>query len=389
MKKVVAAILTASLVAGGLFALDLGNGLKIDGIVATGVRVETQDDGDSDTKDPIESGYNADNQDTAGVPVRAQITFAYTTDQAGIKIRLRDDITTGKGTFVAQYAYGWANLFDNLATVYAGRIGPAADIWGNGVVSNTIIDKNNEDSFGTAARLEVKPIDGLSLGVIFALPSDGVAIGDWFGGLGIGAKYNSDAFGAVASVRLFPEVENVSDSWARLLFAVKANLDPLTIAVEGEYASNDKDGKNGEGGFGIGPVINFAISDALSAHVQGLYYTSNDTIKDGGDKDNTSDLQVNGAFETEGKEDDKATSFSFEAGVGYDLGNGLDVYFNLGSDNITYIDGNGLYIQPGLNKKLSDNAAIKLWDKINGLGADEDIYGKALNTLQLDFAFTF
>lgn len=221
MKKFLVLFVGLAILAGSVCALDLPDALKIPGLdvsgnVRTGFRVTgyaTQDLGDNDgtTSTPVAEAYSDDPDD--GHPIRAQLVLQWTKGNLGVKTRFRwqpdgldlsSDGTKANLVDVAgvvNKAFVWGDVLDKKVRVTAGKglDGTWSYPWGDLSPSDT---GNFDDTDGL--KVEVKPIDGLNLGVFYGtdnLFSAGVTDeGRADRRFVAGAKYGSDRFGLAASL---------------------------------------------------------------------------------------------------------------------------------------------------------------------------------------------
>ncbi|MDR3303746.1 MAG: hypothetical protein LBS86_04980, partial [Treponema sp.] len=192
------------IVSSGLFAQEAEpkplakEGLQFSGGMFTGVRVVS----DSDMSTAQVWHDDVGNSWKLGI--------LYETEVGGAKARLqwkRPDLWDNNGyTTWDNFAYGWVNMFGGLAVLSAGMIDDG--LWGTGNVVDSTFDNVK------GLRLEVKPMDGLSLG--FAIPiilGDGSRDGDGYNkkyqllalpfmNMDFGAKYGTDAFTVVFGLKL-------------------------------------------------------------------------------------------------------------------------------------------------------------------------------------------
>jgi hypothetical protein len=343
MKKVLVFLLTLGLAAGA-FAVDLGNGLTVTGEIKTGLKVLTKDDGIESTEDTRAFGYNQD----AGDVMRNRLTFGYTGDWGGAKLRL-SALGSANLAPALDFAYGWANFVGSKLVVYGGKID--GNLWGTGNLSVKVIDKGVDALNGV--RFEIKPVAGLSVG--FGLPFDpinyyrydaggkqtttwvdeneneavdsgesttetsdptwvtriansGRTIGNVFGGAVIGGLYKSDLFNVAATVRLYPTIDSkvyggdpkvVGDKefygefegYADILGGLEVHpIDPLKVSLEvwhdtRKFNENKKDNIQGNK---IG-FTNIALKGqygigAITAHLQGSLFLQNNSAEQGDGK---------------------------------------------------------------------------------------------------------
>ncbi|MDR1470246.1 MAG: hypothetical protein LBT00_13260 [Spirochaetaceae bacterium] len=251
-----------------MFAIDLGNGLTLEGEVKAGLKVATADESpvigvlstynrpafnpdaydsnndgtvnanDFPVKDDVTRAEDSDNtrlslwNNDAGANYRARVTANYGGDWGGAKLVLEaiNGNTTAAadadntGGFYAHTYYGWANFLDKKVVVYGGKI--TDDLWGLGKLPINAFDPNIDTVTGARAAFNI--VDGVSFG--FSLPLDkiaydsvytapsGTAAAKWtpetanrtlgavFGGAAFGGLYKSDFISAAAGVKLFPAV---------------------------------------------------------------------------------------------------------------------------------------------------------------------------------------
>jgi hypothetical protein len=436
MKRFLVFALVLMLAGASAFAVDLGNGLTATGEVKTGVKVGTTDDGDDDTTDTKVEGRNED----AGQAFRTRLTLAYTGDWGGAKIRFQGLGFTGDTSayFSTKYAYGWANLLDSKIVLYGGGIGD--DLWGLGKLGANVFDDSIDAISGV--RAEFKVVDGLSFGlgwpVIGAATAIDHAIENWvFGGL-----YKSPLVSVAATVAVKPGTDKTEtadvygwkdndndsstppgwdrtadatstpafDPWIDAIAGIEVNpIDVLKVVVDTRFDSRklyDSDGnqlqaKNGY--FRVAPLVQFS-SGPLTAHARGDIVLQNDGLGSGkgqevplgtdfskGTWKDIADLHAKWVpVEKLGD-----TSIAFRVGAAYNLTSTINAYAQVGSDNVSYLDGNGLYVKPGIKFTLG-SSSIEIFDKINGLGAKEIPAAGALkarspivNQFQIDLNWSF
>jgi hypothetical protein len=401
--KVLVFLLTLGFVASA-YAIDFGNGLTLTGEVKTGVRVMIEDDGNDNTDNTRISNWNND----AGRALRTRATFSYTGDWGGAKIRLQGngfglpDVTTTarlNGVVFVEYAYGWANLLDSKIVLSAGKIGD--DLWGLGKLSGSVFDPSFDAVTGVRAAFNLVP--SLSFGLALPSPTQIYTgsgsgeyfygtVGSYFGGLVFGGLFKADFFSAAATVKLVPKYDakasggtgNDRDAYVEVIGGVEVPLAPLNIIVDARFDSRNEDTAGATTGFiRIGPLVRFTAG-ALTAHVRG----------DIGIQNGKSDtIAADSGRGTTKKVDD--ASIAFRTGVDYAVNSTLGAYFQVGSDNVAYFDGNGLYVKPGVKITLG-TASIEIFDKINKLGAKEiPVAGTVKehspfnNQFQIDFNWVF
>jgi hypothetical protein len=404
MKKLLIVLLILS-VAGSIFAVDLGDGFTLGGEVKSGFGIFSQDDGDDDNGDDT---YIQALNDDAGSPLRGRLNFGWAGDVGGTKFRLQAN--SGTDAVTMPKAFGWVNLLDKKIVIWGGH--GVDDIYGTG--ADDVLYYKNVDG-GDQVRIEVRPIGGLSLAFGLPLPigestimgqtiNNQRSLANAFGGSMFGAKFSNDTLTALVSARLNPGVKGTyygkfstgtppvtveqmevpstaeEDSYVELVYALKVpSILPVGINITGSFESGDA------GYFRIGPKLTFE-ADKLDAHVQGDINIdmSNDTTE-------PSAKRLSNFGKREKPEDDNI-SIGFEVGAGYQITDTIGAYLNLGSDNISYMDGNGLYVKPGAALNFGPNTSIEIFDKISNLGTDDkaaNTNGKIANQFQVEFVWKF
>jgi hypothetical protein len=405
MKKMLVVLLILA-VAGGMFAADLGEGFTITGEVKSGFGVFSQDNGDDEDGD--DTYIQAWNDDATNA-FRFRLNFGWAGDIGGTKFRIqaRDDNAEVYTTMAK--AFGWVNLLDSKIVIWGGHA--VDNIYGTGGVVDDSVDGEAD-----LVRLEVRPIDGLSLAFGVPVPilggsksmagmtatySNKVSLGNTFGGSMFGAKYSNDTLTALVSAKLNAGTKGTyydvtysgtppqgvtggqievpsdyeEDGFVELVYAVQVpTILPVGIDITGSVKSGD------DGHFRVAPKVTYETGK-LNAHVQGdinMDISSDDGYPDSG-------LANFGHTEEDGD-----ASIGFELGAGYQLSDLIGVYLNLGSANIGYLDGNGFYAKPGATFDFGPNTAIEVFDKISYLGADGDLPRRKLsNQLQVEFVWKF
>jgi hypothetical protein len=475
MRKVLVFLLTLGFAASA-FALDLGNGLTVTGEVKTGFGVQNADDGKDDTENTTANFRNND----ADQGFRGRVTFGYTGDWGGAKIRLQSDgiggpaiarnATTlnpaagGGGTFYLNYAYGWANFLDSKIVLSGGKIGD--DLWGLGKLSINAFDPSLDAI--TGVRAEFKLVDGLSFG--FGLPFDQVAVGNYekdaeswtynpttgdpvgttvsknrtlaafFGGAVFGALFKSDPFSAAIGAKLNPALDGkvfgalpdtdtkkygTTPAYVDIIAGAEVHpIDPLKVVVDARIDTRkfDKAAEvrpfNQVGYARIGLKAQYATGP-LTAYLKGSAFLPNSKADE---KQQIDGVPVaNADFAGIGKPGGYAyadsalvkylgdPSFAVELSGTYTVG-AAGIYFNVGSDNVAWIAGDGklkingeetnrpgagIYVKPGVKFTLG-TTSIEIFDKVNRIGAAElpatsttKARSPISNTFQIDFNWSF
>jgi hypothetical protein len=424
MKKVLVFLLTLSFVASA-YALDLGNGLTIDGEVKTGLGVFTEDDGVDTTDDTLLGGWN----DDAGKAIRIRTAFTYATDLGGIKIRME---SLG-AAFDPAKAFGWANFLDKKVVVHGGK--GIDDLWGLGKLSENVFDPNVDGVNGV--RVAFNLIDGLGFGIALPMeaynpdststnPQTAQPVGDVFSSSVFAGLYTSPLVSGAFGVKLNPSKEDLSasptysyDAWTRIILGVEVNpISGLLIILDADIDTRkyqDSDGvqvgeKNGY--VRIGPLFQYSTGK-LTAHLKGDIAIQNDGY---GNLKGENIADFIGAYGSSNYDDFIGNhalyvpvenvgdpSIAFEIGAGYNITDNVNAYFNLGSDNIMWLKGdgdkglpgNGIFAKPGVKITLG-NASIEIFDKINGIGTAKLTQGPGLddisfltNQFQIDLNWVF
>jgi hypothetical protein len=305
-----------------MFAIDLGNGLTLEGEVKAGFGVLTEDDSPVfDPDDAVNTGDyskaevaqkdDSDNtgaslwNEDAGQVLRTRLTFNYVGDLAGARIRLQS--VDGESAPTVTRAFGWANFLDKKVVVYGGKIG-GDDLWGLGKLPINVFDPSLDGIAGVRVAFNI--VDGLSFG--FALPFDQVTYADrdnntWkekeanrtlgavFGGAVIGGLYTSDFISAAVGVKLFPAINSQdyggvqaanlgansdkkgygeTSSWVEAIVGISVKpIAPLTVVLDAHIDTrtyNDEDTYFGDNKIGftrIGLKGEYTVIPALKPHL--------------------------------------------------------------------------------------------------------------------------
>jgi hypothetical protein len=406
-----------------MYAADLPDGLSISGEIKTGVGIFTQDDGDDDTANTYGQAWN----DDAGNKFRARLAIGWKNDRAGAKVRFQyRDNKYGNGTVAdsIEKAFGWVNLFNKKFVIWGGH--GVDDIYGVGGVVDDDVDS------GAGIRLELRLIDGLSIAYGLPLSFDADEYAKSMVNIvresRFGAKYANDFITVIGSFRLAGFKDNYfrdvnqdgdfddtypvtktgpgtdgiwgtdDDIWAyapekgklpagseedvtlQALYEVNLpKLGPVGLDITGAVHTGDY------GYFRIAPKVTFATGK-LDAHLQGdLNFDIGEDGLDSSDSGTAAfdDYANFGARENPNED----ASIGFRVGAGFQIIDALYAYAQIGSDNIGYLDGNGLFIKPGVTLTLGPNTTFDIFDKINWIGAADQSGVK--NQLQIDFAWSF
>jgi hypothetical protein len=365
MKKLLVFALVLVIAGAAAFAIDLGNGLEIDGQIMTGVKVETPVDPSGDTKVSLEhSDATHSNQ------YHPFVGFRYTADWGGARVRFDVNHTTVllsplDGSVypvtIMPIAYGWVNLLESKIVISAGTIAEA--IWGLGELSSNVFDPDFDGVKGVRVAFN-DLVDGLSFGCALPVPIPGgldispvmeptspIAIGDMFGSAVFGAKYISSVFSAVAALDLVPEAETGNDPYVDAIIGIEVPLAPVSVIVDARIDTQKDDGY-----VRIGPRIGFS-SGQLSAFGFGDINIYND--------------------------DNKDPTIGARLGAAYEVLKGVSPFLWVGSNDVADFEVSGLYARAGVNLGLG-NCSIGIFDHFDGLGGK-----KTTNRFQIDFKWTF
>jgi hypothetical protein len=239
MKKFLVLFVGLAILAGSVCALDLPDALKIPGLVVTGnVRtgfrvsggtwadyevngVKVDDSGDH--HDPVAYAYSDDPDN--GAPLRAQLQLVWTRGNLGVKTRFRYQPNNGNlgnqlnetallgDAFFVNKAFVWGDVLNQKVRLTVGKEQDAA--WGL-FWSNLSGSDTDQYDGKDGAKIEVKPIDGLNLGLFYgagdifqkafqAKDAEGNNVPGYTTAntdplLVAGAKYSTDNFGVTASL---------------------------------------------------------------------------------------------------------------------------------------------------------------------------------------------
>ena len=383
MKKLLAVFVIFALACGGLFALDLGNGLEVTGGVNTGVSVDTAaNTGDYAT---TVRPFSKDEEDTFGV----SLALKYTAGRGGFAFKLANtgDLSGSAGPggmnwVKFPWAYGWVNFLQgDIITLYGGAID--GSLWGStsanihgpwGISSDDV----------TGVRLAIKPIEGLSFG--FSLPfSAGADLADNFKEIVFGAAYEADLFKVHATFDLVGDTWQGTNPWvpagftgsnpdSAVVILVSATVTPIeALAIDFDFVYrtetffiNNYYGLNGYANDQLSGVKGFEA---------GLYatYTSGP-------------LKAYGMFNALGP-DGGDIGLTVGAGVGYQVIPALTVKFDLGSEDILDLDAKGLWVKIGGKMPIDGGFGLSFYDKISGIVRDGD--DQIANEVNLSLTWSF
>lgn len=409
MKKALVGFLILALSAGVFAQEEKEQGLKFSGALKTGIQFQATNEEDVD---PSIKMHN----DDADKETRFDLNGAFTKDNYGVVFRLRTNSVISGVEPIVHQAYVWGDFLNEIINVKVGKIEDAA--W------NTDGDEDFYYSTGAGLRLEVKPIEGLNVGLFLNGPNgdsietaisndpknavDGFIFAkEFLLETSFGAKYENDAFYVAGGLRIDGKADALDkdeDGFYDYFTRDAPEIDPTTpnpTNLEGEDSNK-----------GLGAYIGFGISAVpkLTAIVEARFNNLGDYNKYGWIWVNetlgyaiTEQLEAGlvmhqRLFGDEAVEDyvdsankPKAASpyLTFKPYVSYGLTDkwtvGLDVPVGIWPDIVDYDFG----VKPNVSYKLGDNASINafyLFDLEQKKDADDSLM---TNTVQIDFIWTF
>jgi hypothetical protein len=387
MKKILALLGALALIGTAAFA----QGFEISGSLKTGLAIVSQEgQGAKVDADTVIYGNNDDNS----YPLSIDLNFGYTGENYGAKIGLRyrpfdNNAFNNAGGQVQNttdvflnYGYAWYDMFNGMVTVTGGKID--GNLWNNVVFS----DDGWDAVLGL--RVEVKPIEGLSLG--FALPlasaRDAGTLNmnlvpatakETFSRFIFGAGYGSDLFTARAAVAL-NGLNKDGKAWTnddvKALVGVNVPVGPVAISLDA-YINGDLDDNGNtteQGGFAIAPRVTYnagqftAFADALMARVDKNYVDSTSP-------DNSGD----GLFHA-----------SPRIHAGYTINDMFGVFGRITLNKVDRIGitdktGGDVRIRVGADINVVKGVKVTVYDDIRFVGA----YEKPKNQFQVNMNYTF
>ena len=403
----IALVLILTIAGGGIFALDLGNGLEVTGGVNTGVSVNTAVNTAGDYATTV-SPYSADEDGTFGV----NVAFRYTAGAGGFAFKLANSGTpaatvtppaTVTGAIINYvkfpYAYGWINFLQgDIITLYGGAIDGA--LWGT--TSGNVLDKSSDAI--TGVRLAVKPIAGLSLG--FSLPfSNGALLEDNLKEILFGVAYEADLFKVHATLDLVDPswvVPNADSAIAILFSATVTPIEALAIDFDLLYRTEafaynnyadlngaPRDQLAGFKGLATGLRATYTAGP-LSAYGKFVVSTS--------DKDNVIAGNWTIPYDIGDITDPKDPfALSVELGASYQVIPALTAKLSLGTDNALFIagkdysgtpvPGTGLWVKIGGSVPIDGGFGLSFYDKISGIVKKGD--NQIVNEVNLSLTWSF
>jgi hypothetical protein len=436
MKKALVGFLILAVSTGVFAQEEKEQGLKFSGALKTGIQFQTSNEKnvatDSEKYDPSIRMYN----DDAGEETRFDLDGTFTKDNYGVVFRLRTDTVISGPNIGVHQAYVWADFLNQIINVKVGSIDDSA--W------NSDGDEDFEYSTGTGLRLEVKPIEGLNVGLFLNAPKDaktdyynrseekygifwedfefffdddeetyaipaGTLAEHFFLETAFGAKYESDAFYVAGGLRIDGKADGLATGdfyrWTTndnlIAYGTGAHADQglgayvgfgvsavpnLTAKVEAQF--NNLTGYADYGWIWVNETFGYAITEQLEAGLVMHQYLF------GGDN---KFVEIKIEEEVLRLKDDASVSpyLTFKPYVSYALNDqwtvGLDVPLTFWPDIVDYDIG----VKPNVSYKLGENASINAFylfdlEQPGKLGYDGDTPDSIIkNTVQIDFIWTF
>jgi hypothetical protein len=398
MKKALVVLLILA-IAGGLFAQE--EGLTWSGSIKTGLSIVADDDHNGED---IQVKLNSDD---AGKVYRLDLEGTYTKDNYGLKFRLRSDsdyLTTAPKAFVpfVQQGYVWATFVNDIIKLSAGIIDDGA--WKTGGLEDYGIN-------GDGLRLEVDPIEGLSLGFMLRAPAPTVTIKQFLSETAFGAKYSTDLFWVAAGLILdstgdsieswggyedylgkLPDVAAITagatDSDHGLIFQAGAGVKPIPgLAISVEAKANNASKFGDYGFFVLDEDVSYKLlDDKLTVGLKSYqYFFGSDWSKglpfiySAGDADADESL----------KPYVKLTPY-----VGFDVLDSLNVGLEATIGLWKYVYDLDFSIKPKVTYKIGENAKFVAFYNFSSLNFYEDVERNGRksdkgNTIQFDYIWSF
>jgi hypothetical protein len=419
MKKFLVVLLILA-VAGGLFA----QGLTLSGGLKTGLKVFSNGgDGIDETTDTfVQMEHSGDDEN------RLDIGGIYTAEDFGVKFNFRftdsfesanrpQDMSEAipgvsvpkySGKFALTNAYVWADFLRDIINVKAGQIDDG--VW------TSMGDKDWNLSNGTGIRAEVKPIEGLNVGMAFVVGTDPIALEDisneddaedeadpdfltgdavdpFKGNFFLGGSYSADKFAVSLAMAMFgkadddlyrvdvdgdDELDNIVSHDFTAIFGINIKaVENLIAIIEGRLSFAEEDDF---GAAWFTQKVEYAINDKLSAgiiaHEKFLGADLSEAFV-GEEGFATLMLKLYGKY-----------------AINEVLAGHLDIEFNTISwqDKETEYDTDtSISFKPKLTYQVGPGAEIAVFDKfvIPMLGSDIEDDPKITNQFQIDFTYTF
>ncbi|MDR3301725.1 MAG: hypothetical protein LBT01_04245 [Spirochaetaceae bacterium] len=267
--------------------------LKLSGSVKTGLRVQTiESEGSIPGSDEVGNTafdfFNDDIADDDGVnagrAIRFDLNGLYDADRWGVKFGLRvqqEKFGTTPTRFALREGFAFVNFLDKVINVKAGFID--SNVWNSGGL------KNRQLSNSLGVRVEVTPIKGLNVGLLFGsgdmdygINIDGstdpasnprivdapVTALEFFKRLTLGASYKNELFYAAAAYK--PEGKSKGKPYG------KGGIDPSNGEPYGLFDNRDDDSWNNKQGWVENQfILGFGLADDavenLGLNVEALF----------------------------------------------------------------------------------------------------------------------
>ena len=411
MKKALVGFLILAVSAGIFAQEEKEQGLKLGGALKTGIQFQTSNEKDAAGDELYEPSIRMYNDD-ADKETRFDLNGAFTKDNYGVVFRLRTNTVLSGPEVEVHQAYVWGDFLNQIINVKVGKIDDSA--W------NTDGDEDFHYSTGNGLRLEVKPIEGLNVGLFLNGPNGDAINTAWQNGnkfaldpqydnstptpqfthstfllakeflleTSFGAKYESDAFYVAGGLRIDGKADGletiefdagttndyVTDDYDKGLgayvgFGISA-VENLTAVVEAKFSNL---GKYAEYGWiWVNETLGYAITEQLEVGLVMHQYLFGEDNK----------------FIT-GSNDSVSPYFTFEPEVSYGLTDkwtvGVSAPVGFWYGIIDY----DLGVKPKVSYNLGDNASINafyLFDYLKEKDVDD---AGITNTVQIDFIWTF
>jgi hypothetical protein len=410
MKKALVGFLILA-VGAGVFGQDEAKGLKFGGALKTGFQFQADDTGDTD---PSMRMYN----DDAGEETRFDLDGSYTQDNYGVVFRLRTDtaisgyVGVEMGDFnpplplamvpiEVNQAYVWADFLNNMINMKVGKIDDST--W------KTSGDEGFHYSTGSGLRLEVKPMDGLNLGVFINGPSDnyksnkeidgGVVTERYLLETAFGVKYETETFNVAAGLKLDGKGDGLTTYESDYGFETTDVGRPDSKPQEYDFdVENSEKGMGAYVGFGVTPMKGFnanveARFNNLGGYADYGWIWINETVSYAVTEPIEVGLVMHQRLFGEdafGTATDANPYLTFKPYVSYALDEkwtvGLDVPLGFWTDVIKYDIG----VKPKLSYKVGENASINGFYLFDIMEFDhEGSESTTTHTVQIDFIWTF
>ncbi|GHV04319.1 hypothetical protein FACS189485_09450 [Spirochaetia bacterium] len=404
-KRVLAMIVMGTIIAAGMFAIDMGNGLSFNGFGLAGVSLaENQADN---------LAFGLDN--SFGL-----FEAAYGAERGGAKI-LFATVANNWVPIVWGFPYAYVNFFQKILTISVGN--NYEPLWATGNTDPVFtrwwdylsgIGRANQGGAQIKVDLntstqglimhnfvvpgirfelaKIEQVKGLRLAWYLGIPGatvedgrysvGGAELGDLFDNMFVAAGYESEKFSITGG---FENANTESGIYANLdtnfsAFKLNAVLnwvftDPGFFRATPTFVFTNEKLQKMEL-YARGDVWIGSSSWRPSANYGGTSPSWNLIDADTGSI--RTDPTVNGAF-----------ILGAEAGFSYLLKN-IKLNISAGTDNIIYFTGNGLWAKAGTGFDISENLKFELYDKLGKIGAVKNDAGSTFdNIVQLNMMWRF